>query len=56
MARTQGDKNFSSRERRLTAQKSVLEARISTLKEKLKLKDLRIEELREKVKAKRIAK
>ena len=53
MARTLGDKNFTMRERRLLAQKSVLEARIGTLKEQLKLRDLRIKELRERLKAKK---
>lgn len=52
MARTKGDKNFTAREKRLTAQKGVLEARMSTLREQLKVKDVRIRELRDKLKAK----
>ena len=52
MARAKGDNNFSTREQRLTAQKGVLDARIGTLKEQLKVKDVRIKELREKLKAK----
>ncbi len=51
MARTTGDINFSTREKRLTAQKGVLEAKIATVKEQLKVKDVRIKELREKLKA-----
>lgn len=52
MARSAGDNNFTTREKRLTAQKGVLEARNATLKEQLKLKDVRLRELREKLKAK----
>lgn len=52
MARSAGDNNFTTREKRLTAQKGVLEARNATLKEQLKVKDVRINELREKLKAK----
>ena len=53
MAREAGDKNFSTREKRLTAQKGVLEAKIATLKEQLKVKDVRAKELREKLKQKK---
>lgn len=52
MARSAGDNNFTTREKRLTAQKGVLEARNATLKEQLKVKDVRIKELREKLKVK----
>jgi hypothetical protein len=52
LARSAGDNNFTTREKRLTAQKGVLEARNVTLKEQLKVKDVRIKELREKLKAK----
>jgi hypothetical protein len=56
MARATGDKNFSTREQRLTAQKGVLDAKIATLKEQLKVKDVRLKELREKLKAKKLKK
>ena len=49
MARVKGDTNYSIREERLIAQKSVLEAKVKTLKEELKVKDVRLRELRDKV-------
>lgn len=52
MARASGDKNYTTREQRLIAQKGVLDAKVNTLKEQLKVKDVRLKELREKLKAK----
>jgi hypothetical protein len=49
MPRVQGDTNYSDREKRLTAQKAALEAKVRTLKEELKVKDARLKELRKKV-------
>ena len=52
MAREKGDKNYTTREQRLIAQKGVLDAKVNTLKEKLKVKEVRLKELREKLKLK----
>jgi hypothetical protein len=49
MARTKGDTNYSTREHRLIAQAAVLKAKIRTLQEKIKVKNVRIKELRSKV-------
>lgn len=49
MARAKGDKNYSTRETRLIAQKAVLKAKVETLKQELKVKNIRIKELKEKL-------
>jgi hypothetical protein len=51
MARVKGDINYSIREKRLIAQNKVLEAKVKTLKEELKVKNVRLRELRERSQA-----
>jgi len=49
--RVKGDTNYSTREKRLIAQNKVLEAKVKTLKEELKVKNVRLRELRERSQA-----
>ncbi len=46
MARVEGDKNYTDREKRLHAENGALKAKVKALKAALKVKDARLRELR----------